>query len=186
MGRPYTQHGSRHGPNGSDPIIGASGLSWAYISGSSGATDCPPSSSTPLAADEDNFYTNASDTFDTDDGLGTMGVRILADGHYMFWMTAQPNGANSHAGDDYRLVVFGGGEYPDASLNGPNRVISQVDGWDEFITASGLMAVGDFITAPTDPITCAIDTGVNGGNTMKFYYSGLVVVQLDTVPTDLD
>lgn len=187
MARPYLGHGRRHAPGGSDPIPGLGGgsTSWAYISGSS-PTSCPHSANTYLVADQANFYTNDAAVFDAHQNTSSIwGIRMLADGHYLYIMGANPSSLPG-TGALYTLTSVGGGSTTPPSLGGPLGVLFPSGGLIDMgsVVNSALMTVGGFISAPTLPLVGRLD---NSGSSVdvSMYLSALFVWRLDSDPTDL-
>ena len=185
--RDYLQHGRRHGVGGSDPIpgLGGSALSWAYISGNT-ATSCPHGTNTYLVADQANFYTNDSAVFDVHLNASSIwGIRMLADGHYLYIMGANPASLPS-AGALYTLTSVGGGSTTPPSLGGPLGVLFPSGGLIDMgsVVNSALMAVGGFISAPTLPLVARLD---NSGSSVdvSMYLGAIFVLRLDSAPTEL-
>ena len=180
-------HGWDHRKGGMDPIpgLGASGLSWAFITSNGTPVSCPAGLSTRIAASSSTFYTNASSTFDAQNSSGgVMGMRILADGHYAFWMSALPLSGLA-AGDNIDLVTEGGGEVPDFFMGTPDFFFPTGGSIASAnLVSSGLMSVGSFISAPTAAIVCRIDN-LSSTHSASVYYTGLTVVQLDSAVQDL-
>jgi hypothetical protein len=184
---PYLNHGREHKPGGSDPIPGlGGGLLWAYIDSNESSHSCAAATSTRIAADSSTFYTNAPAVFDAHNSPGgVMGVRILADGHYLFWMTGNMSTAPV-AGDKYDLVAEGGGAFADFGWQ-PSLIPFVTGGIAPgAVFTGGVMSVGGFLAAPTDAIVARFDNNNGGGgNTLHFVYTGLVIIQLDAVNQDL-
>jgi hypothetical protein len=160
-------------------------LPWAYISGGGSSHNCPGSSTTRIPASAATFYTTSSATFDAHNSSGgVMGLRILADGHYLVFMTARLTSV-AVAGDLYQLIIEGGGEFPDFNFAPFNHVFPAggvVDTGD--METGGVMCVGGFIAPPTDAIVCRIDN--SSTHTLHVEYGGTVIMQLDTVNQDLN
>jgi hypothetical protein len=186
VSRPYLNHGRRHKPGGDDPIPGlGETIKWAYLSANGTSTTCPATSNTQLTADQASFYTNDSSTYDVaQNGAGIYGIRLLADGHYLFWLSARPDSIPT-AGDLFSLTVVGGGVFPDFTF-APIGVVFPTGGLtDEGILVNGgVMCVGGFLSAPTNPITGRIDN--HSADSLSYQLAGIVVIQLDTDNTDLD
>ena len=184
--RDYLQHGRRHAPGGTDPIPGlGAGISWAYISGSN-PTSCPHGTNTLLVADQANFYTNDSAVFDVHLNASSIwGIRMLADGHYLYIMGANPSSLPS-AGALYALNSVGGGSTTPPSFSGPLGVLFPTGGLIDMgsVVNSALMSVGSFISAPTLPLVARLD---NSGSSVdvSMYLGGIFVMQLDSDPTEL-
>lgn len=177
-------HGRDHRPGGTDPIPGL-GLPWAYLSAGGTSTAIGASSTVQLTADNTTFYTNASSVFDVHlNGSSIYGIRLLGDGHYLFWISARPMVAPT-AGDHYQLIVVGGGQFADFQFAPLGLVFptgAAID--DGIVSTGGVMNVGGFISAPTNPITAEISN--TSSHTLHFEMAGIVVMQLDTTSSDLN
>jgi hypothetical protein len=169
---------------GAAPPPSGSGVQWAYIDSKELSVSCPPATSTRIPADATTFYTNAPSVYAAAASAGGVeGVSILADGHYYLMMTgtfASPPVAT----DVYNLIIEGGGTFADFGWQ-PASILFPIAGQETgSLFAGGLMSVGGFITPPTDAIVCRVDN-TGGGHTLHFVYTGLFIMQLDTVNQDL-
>lgn len=159
-------------------------IEWAYLSSNGTSTSCSGTANTRLTTDATTFYTNAPGLYDVHANAGIDGIRLLADGHYLFWVSARPTSLPA-AGDNWELIVLGGGEFPDFSFAPIGLLFPTGAQIDQGISVNGgVMCVGNFITAPTNPIIAQIN--VASAATMHWEVGGIVVMRLDAANQDLN
>lgn len=178
-------HGRDHRPGGTDPIPGLGGLVWAFLDSGVTEANCAASSTTRLPSDTSTFYTTDTTVFDTAANTGIYGIRILADGHYAVWVSAQPTITHSPtSGDSFALDVLGGGSLTDFSFGGPSSFTYATNTLsDANLVTSGLMSVGGGISAPTNPIIGRINN--LSSHLLTFFLAGIFVLKLDAGTTDI-
>lgn len=94
----YMQHGRRHGPNGSDPILGLGGGTTAH-EGLNGASS--PTVANGAAGTLDWSHTLGDTLLDLSDPFGPT---VVADGVYSVTVTAHP-GADMTVGGSWQLEL---------------------------------------------------------------------------------
>lgn len=171
-------------PQAATPPPVSGGISWAYIDSNEVARAVGPGLTVRIPALAAKFYTNAPSVFDTAlSGGGVQGLRILANGHYAVWMSGGLT-SNPAATDTYQILLEGGGTLADFGTE-PQAIFTPISGFPpNALLLHGLMSVGGFITPPTDAMVFRFDN-FSGATTQHVVYTGLWVMQLDTVNHDL-